>query len=367
VPDFVTVTTTATDPHERGVELGAGQAERVGATVAAYLRLWTWLDPRFDIGHWGGLALASIREQAPNAADEIAGIATGAGRRVEEIAALNARTEILAGIAPTLPSTECSTVVSIAPHGSKARPPLAVQTWDWYPQMRDGWFVWQLETAEGRRVTTLTEYGVLAKIGVNDAGLGVMLNMLHHGADEQSGPPRIGFPVHVLLRTLLERCSTVEGARELTRSRRFTASSAVTVVDRGGDAASLETFPEGVGEVAPEEGLLVRTNHFVSAEGAPGCQGGLLDDNSWVRRDHLLATLGASPPDVPADVLAAMTHHLDAGPICRHAEDPDGAEYLEASTLATVALDVEHGRLAVLRGGPCQGSSAQVRLPRLAW
>ncbi len=155
----------------------------MAATVASYRRLWEWLDPDFDIAHWGGRALASIRAQAPNAAEEIAGVAAGSGRSVEEIAALNARTEVLGAIAPRLDSTECSTVVSSAP----GRAPLAVQTWDWYPQMRDNWFVWSFATASGRRVTTLTEYGVLAKIGVNDAGLGVMLNMLHHTADEQVG------------------------------------------------------------------------------------------------------------------------------------------------------------------------------------
>ena len=136
--------------------------------------------------------------------------------------------------------------------------------------------VWTFPTAAGGRVTTLTEYGVLAKIGVNDAGFGVMLNMLHHDADDQpDGEGRIGFPVHVLLRTLLEDCASVAEARDLVSSLSFSASSAVTVVDRGGDSASLETFPQGVGEVKPEAGLLVRTNHFVSAEGEAGCQGGV--------------------------------------------------------------------------------------------
>ncbi len=353
MPDFATVTTTATDPHDRGVELGSAAASRVAATVTAYRRLWGWLDPSFDIDYWGRLALSSIREQAPDAADEIAGIAAGSGHRVEEIAALNARTEVLAGIAPRVASTECSTVVSTAP----GRAPIAVQTWDWYPQMRDNWFVWSFETAEGRRVTTLTEYGVLAKIGVNDAGLGVMLNMLHHVADDQTargGDPTIGFPVHVLLRTLLAECASVAEARDLVGSLTFTASSALTVVDRGGDAASLETFPEGVGEVKPEAGLLVRTNHFVSAEGEPGDQAGLIDDNSWVRRDHLVASLRDPVPASAADVHAAMTHHVAAGPVCRHAVEPDSSDYLETSTLATATLDVEHGDLAVLRGGPCQ-------------
>ena len=359
---FVTLTSTAVDPHARGFELGTALAGRVTAAVSAYLGLWRWLDPDFDVTWWGSRALDSISEQAPRAAEEIAGIAEGSGRAVHEIAALNARTEVLAGIAPRITSTECSTVVSTA----SDRPPIAVQTWDWYPQMRDGWFVWSFETDMGRRVSTLTEYGVLAKIGVNDAGLGVMLNMLHHDSDDQlaraddiGAEARIGFPVHVLLRTLLEECGSVDEARDLVRSKVFTASSALTVVDRGGDAVSLETFPGGVGEVKPDDGLIVRTNHFVSAEGEPGCQAGLLDDNSWVRRDHLLASLTVDPPTRADDVLAAMTHHVPAGPVCRHAEDPDSPEHLETATLATATLDVAQGRLSVLRGGPCQVASVR--------
>jgi isopenicillin-N N-acyltransferase-like protein len=353
VTSFVTFSSTATDPYERGVELGTALSDRVGSTVAAYRRLWTWLDPAFDIAWWGDRALGSIQARAPHAAEEIAGIAAGSGRGVEEIAALNARTEVLAGIAPRIAASECSTVVA-TPDG---RAPIAVQTWDWYPQMRNGWFVWSFETATGRQVTTLTEYGVLAKIGVNDAGLGVMLNMLHHEADDQlalGDEAQVGFPVHVMLRTLLERCDTVDQARDLVGAANFTASSALTVVDRGGDAASLETFPDGVGEVKPESELLVRTNHFVSAEGEPGCQAGLLDDNSWVRRDHLVATLGAQPPTSAADVLDAMTHHVEAGPVCRHPAEVDSRDYLETATLATATLDVERGQLSVLRGGPCQ-------------
>lgn len=349
---FVTFTSTATDPYARGRELGAALHGRVAAAASEYQRLWTWLDPEFDIAWWGGRALESIRRQAPRAAEEISGIADGSGRAVEEIAALNARTEVLAGIAPRVAATECSTVVSTA----SGRAPIAIQTWDWYPQMRDGWFVWSFQTDTGRRVTTLTEYGVLAKIGVNDAGFGVMLNMLHHQSDDQlalGSDARIGYPVHVMLRTLLEDCGSVDEARDVVGSTSFTASSALTVVDRGGDAASLETFPEGVGEVAPEAGLLVRTNHFVSSEGAPGDQAGLLDDNSWVRRDHLMAALGDQPPSSPADVHAAMTHHVATGPVCRHAIDADGTDYLETATLATATLDVDGGTLSILRGGPC--------------
>ena len=348
----VSFTSSTADPYERGAEFGAAHTAEVAATVASYRRLWQWLAPTFDVDLWSARAYDAIRDRAPRAAEEIAGLAAGSGRRVEEVAAINARTEMLALAAPHGSVTECSTVVSSAP----GRAPIATQTWDWYPTMRGGWMVWTFPTSSGGRVTTLTEYGVLAKIGVNDAGLGVMLNMLHHEADDQLGRgdrARIGYPVHVLLRTLLEDCRSVAEARDLVGGLTFSASSAVTVVDRGGDAASLETFPGGVGEVKPEDGLLVRTNHFVSAEGEPGCEADRVDDNSWVRRAHLLDTLTAAPPATDADVLAAMADHDPAGPVCRHALHPDDPDLADTATLATVTLDVEHGTLEARRGGPC--------------
>jgi hypothetical protein len=69
-----------------------------------------------------------------------------------------------------------------------ARPsPLAVQTWDWYEQFADGWLVWSIEVADGTYFHTLTEYGVLAKIGVNASGVGLHFNILHHAADGGPG------------------------------------------------------------------------------------------------------------------------------------------------------------------------------------
>ena len=342
---------TRVDPYGRGQEFGEAQAAPMATTVAAYAGLFERLAPGFDLDHWGGRAWRSIEDLAPRAAAEIAGLAAGAGIPVEHVAALNARTELLAIAAPDgaeIPS-ECSTVVSTA----EGRAPIAVQTWDWYADMRDNWLRWTISLPDGGRIHTLTEYGVLAKIGVNDDGFGVMLNMLHHDADDQrpaGDEAQVGFPVHVLLRTLLEECGTAAQARKLAAVQTYSASSAVTVVDRGGDAVSLETFPEGVGQVPLVDDLLVRTNHFVSAEGEPGCQGGRLDRNSWVRRDHLLSELGERPPVTVRDVYAAMRHHGPDGSVCRH---PDDFDPDPTATLATVALDVGRGRLTAWAGGPC--------------
>ena len=76
---------TQTRPWDRGHEFGSAHAEQVGASVAAYQRLFDRAaGSAVDLDRWGTLALERITAAAPALADEIAGIADGAGLSVEE-------------------------------------------------------------------------------------------------------------------------------------------------------------------------------------------------------------------------------------------------------------------------------------------
>ncbi len=347
-----TFVSTQTDPARRGHEFGAQHPTEIASTVAAYRALF---DRRagghFDTDRWGERAWATIADQAPDAADEIAGMARGAGVEVRELAALNARTELLAIADPT-GLVECSTVVALPPD----RPPIAVQTWDWYDAMAAGWLHWTVPNEDGHVVETVTEYGVLAKIGVSTRGLAVMLNMLHHRDDDQrdlGDDARVGLPVHLLSRRLLERAESTEQAAELVRDAKVSASTSLTVVDTDGDAASFELFPGGPGVVRPQDGLLVRTNHFVSDEGVPGCVASEISEGTRIRRRVLLERLTSQAPATPGDVVTAMDHHVaPLGSVCAH-PDPRVEPLLRHATLATVSLDVTTASLDVRRGGPC--------------
>jgi isopenicillin-N N-acyltransferase-like protein len=344
----VTFTSSVLPPRERGLELGERFRTEIARTVAAYRRLFAVrATGPFDVDLWAERAWEAIRSFAPEHAEEIAGIAEGAGRPVRELAAVNARTELLVAANPT-GATECSTVVSL-PEGG---PVVAVQTWDWYDAMADGWFHWTIPHPDGRRVETVTEFGMLAKIGVNAYGVGVMLNMLHHENDvKAAAEERIGYPVHLLSRAILDGARDTAQAREIAAAT-TSASTSLTVVDRTGDAASVELFPGGPGLLEAEDGLLVRTNHFVSEGGRDGCLAAGIGPSSAVRRTALLEAFADGPPRSAADVRAAMNHHCDEGGVCAH---PDTATepVLWHRTLATVALDVERARLEVRAGGPC--------------
>jgi isopenicillin-N N-acyltransferase-like protein len=99
----------------------------------------------------------------------------------------------------------------------------------------------RLPEGDGPGFLTLTEAGMLAKIGMNTLGFGICLNILRSVGDGKQA----GVPVHVLLRALLG-CRSVGDAISLAGKLSFAASSNVLCADVRGDAASLELSPLGV-------------------------------------------------------------------------------------------------------------------------
>ena len=344
-----TFTSSALPPHERGVELGRRFPGEIARTVTSYRRLFEMRAERpFDVDLWSERAWRAIQRVAPVHADEIAGVAEGAGLTAEQLASVNARTEILAAANPT-GQNECSTVVALAP----GRPPIAVQTWDWYDALSEGWFTWTVPHPDGRVVQTVTEFGMLAKIGVNDRGVGVMLNMLHHRGDASVlDDGEIGHPVHLLSRAILDDASSVEEAVAIASAPPTSASSSLTVVDRHDATVSIELFPGGPGLVEPVDGLLVRTNHFVSDRGRDGCLASTIGVSTELRHDHLVDAMSSRRPESAQEVVEAMTHHLPDGGVCKHPLTDTDPE-LWHRTLATVSIDVASGTLDVAPDGPC--------------
>lgn len=241
-------TSSVLPPHERGIEFGERHATDIARTAASYRRLFSTRATRpFDVDTWADRAWERIQELAPWAAPEIRGIAEGAGVPVHEVAAINARTELLAIADPT-GTGECSSVVVLPPD----QPPVAVQTWDWYDAMRDNWLHWRIPRPDGRVVETVTEFGMLAKIGVartaEGRGIGVLLNMLHHAED---GAEEIGHPVHLLSRQILDQANDLDEALVIAKAASPSASTSLTLVESTGRAVSVELSPQVRGCSSP--------------------------------------------------------------------------------------------------------------------
>jgi isopenicillin-N N-acyltransferase like protein len=341
-------------PRERGEAFGAAHAAEVAATVDGYAELFDAVAGRaVALQPLGEEALAAIGAFSADADAEIRGIADGARLEAWQVGALNARTEILARVGGA-GRGECSTVVDLRAGG---RSPAAIQTWDWIDRFADSWLVWTIEHPDGRVVHTVTEYGILAKIGVNASGVGVHVNILHHADDGGS----IKVPVHVLARAVLDRAPDAGVAVALIGAAETSASSVLTVIgasDAGVTVVGAELAPPGPRYVLPSpEGLYLHTNHFVDPILAPGDREPRLGPDSFLRLDVLRRALHARPAADAEELRAVLADHsAGAGSVCCH-PDADAALQDRWATLATVALDVSAGELTVWRGGPCDGGA----------
>ena len=341
-------TSTVAGPAERGEEFGSVHAAEVGATVDAYRRVFASAG---DLDALGEAALRRVEEFSPGLAQEVHGIAGGAGVPVSHLAAVNARTEILAiaaRAAGTPQPSECSTVVSL---GEDEAEPVAVQTWDWYPELADNWLEWTIPHPDGRRVVTVTEYGIVGKIGVNGSGVGLLFNILHHRADGA----RMGVPVHVVARHILDVATNVHTGLTVAASAPVSASTAITLVGArraGKTAIATELWPDGPGHVLPDpDGLLVHTNHFLSEPARLGDLKPVEAPDTLVRYEVLRRRLHRYAGNAGAEqILAVLADHT--GGLCCH-PDPLAVAGPTYATLATISLDLAAGTTVTHAGGPC--------------
>jgi isopenicillin-N N-acyltransferase-like protein len=338
-----THTSTAIDPYARGREFGARWPAEIAATFDGYTELFdAYGATTARVRSYAEKALGGTAEWAPALAAEMTGIAAGAGLADWQIGALNARTEILAAL-DAVGEGECSTAVVLPGDGA----PRTVQTWDWHPHLREVPVLWAYEPRRGRAVRTFTEFGVLAKIGVNTAGLGVHFNILRHASDSAE----VGVPVHLVARRILDAATTVDEAVDLARSARTSASTAITVVTADA-AVTLELCPDGVA-VVPADGALLHTNHFLDPALAVGerlaVERPLTIDRLAHLRDH---ADGLAAVDVTARAETLLSHGPGGAPVCAH-PDPHAASHERWETVATISLDVATSSMLVHEGGPC--------------
>jgi isopenicillin-N N-acyltransferase-like protein len=256
----------------------------------------------------------------PDLVAELEGMAAAAGVPADALLRLQARTELMGG-------AECSLI---------GRPGEVRQNWDWHPDVIP--LVWVVEQPGGRWFATLTEAGIVGKIGLSSAGLCVALNFLRCSLDGGLE----GVPIHVLLRLLLDRVDTVDDAVSLLTSARVSASSCITIASPS-EVVAVELSPGGARTLRGER--VLHTNHFL-AELPAGRDLEAADDTSTFLRLEALERSGS----------------LCSPVVCRH-DDPAVPWPDRLATLASIAMEPGVPRLRVADGPPCERPLVEVPLP----
>ncbi|GAB3123373.1 C45 family autoproteolytic acyltransferase/hydolase [Glaciibacter psychrotolerans] len=334
------VDVNAVDPYERGRQRGAALRESLAAGIEIYLTLFATAGiTRAQVREWAELSIDAAEAWSPELVAEIRGTADGAEQEVWLIAALNARTEILSQGSGAKPG-ECSTIVNAT------AAPVGAQTWDWHEELSGHWHLQQV-AGNAHAFVGLTEHGILSKIGMNDAGIGIMLNILGH-QDDRVG----GVPVHLVSARVLAEAGTIEEAVEILTSAPVSTSSAITVLSPTA-AVIVELSPRGAVVLEPVDGVLLHTNHFLDAGLGQGEKPGLYDPDSQLRHGVLVERVAREPlPSVAAQIVPYL---LSApGDLAQLCCVPEAGAVLgdRWATLATVTLDPAARVMTVNAGSP---------------
>ncbi|MFT4229150.1 MAG: C45 family autoproteolytic acyltransferase/hydrolase [Microbacterium sp.] len=327
-------------PAGRGAEIGSTCAAEVRGVVAGYLDFFELIGiPHDRVLATASASLSALRSWRPGLAEELRAMADAARLPLEELAAVAARTEVLAASAK--PARECSTFVHAPP---APEPIVTMQTWDWHGELAPRGLVLRCRSDAGHEVRLFTEFGMPGKIGVNSAGIGVHFNILTHVSDSAEG----GVPVHAVARAILDEAESIADAEAIVRSAALSASTVFTVFGGVEDvrAVSIEASPAGVAVVEPVEGVLVHTNSFLDPALAAG-DTDAPDALSAERLDHLREV---APNLVGGDVAARAAAFAgtagEAAVVCFH--DPQTVPVQDRwATLLTVGVDVDACRLLV--------------------
>lgn len=348
------------DAYECGVQHGTDAADRVAKTIEIYLSA-------FEAET--GLGLEAVRERARKYAThiealdsdimtEIRGIAEGARQNVEDIIAVNCRTELLFGSrAGNEPVSECTTLVAL-PDATRDGRILIGKNWDWRERCIDSVVVLRIKQRDKPRLCMIVEAGMVGRDGCNEDGIVVCGNLLT--SNEDTG--KTGVPIPILRRRILHARNYYSAIDTLLRAERG-ASGNYVIAHRDGVAIDFETTPDHVYPVYPQRGLLTHSNHFQSVVAQTQGVGHSYNGDSLYRdfraRELLEPKIGAI---TVGDVMAVLRDHFGAPrAICRAPHEYPGQG--PTMTIASVVFDLQNRVMHVAPGEPCQSDYQAVHLP----
>lgn len=307
--------------------------------------------------------LPAIESFAPQALVEMRGIADGAEVPFDCVLVLNCRSELMFAAAKRRgvpPPSEC-TSFAVTPQASANGHMLLGQNWDWVPFAREVSMLVDVRRDEKPSYVTIVEAGMLAKVGVNAAGLGLCTNTLVSAEDAG----RQGVPYHVMLRSLLDAESVDDAARTLGSVQRALSANYL-LADRSGQAVNFETTAGGKAQIRatrPEGGLIAHTNHFLDPAFTDIDAYVANSPHSVTRLDDIRKGLEEGARLDVARLQHVLRGH-DHAPngVCSH-PDPAAHPLYARTTVASVLMDLTAGEMWFTDGPPCEGAYQGYRFP----
>lgn len=266
------------------------------------------------------------------------GIADGAESDFESILALNVRTEIAFGMV----SDGCTALSWKTSDAS-----FLAQNWDWRYDQAENIVCLAIEQANKPSIHMMSEGGIIGKIGLNSAGVGVTLNAI-----QAPGVSNNKLPCHLALRTALNSTSR-DAAVQALQTTGVASACHITIADAATGGIGLECTALDIVEMPMEtNGQLVGTcthsNHLVKKHKV---EGNTLVSDSPFRLDRIQELMReVNKPSIQSigEMLKDEKNHPCA--INRVVGEKN-----DSQTLFSIVMDLKQDFAKVKMGRPTEG------------
>jgi isopenicillin-N N-acyltransferase-like protein len=191
----------------------------------------------------------------------------------------------------------------------------------------------------------ITQAGLIAYIGFNDAGIGLCLNTLPAPSRE------VGVPHYFTVRGIYEARSLAGAIEAVERAERAIPANIMLATPQG--PADLEVTIDNVCVLTDERGVVTHTNHCLHSsllafnESFPE----LIESHPRMRRIDKLLRTASGPLALDAIKAALVDHENFPRSICRHPNDDPQTGYW--GTVFSVIIEPEKLQMHISRGTPC--------------
>jgi isopenicillin-N N-acyltransferase like protein len=351
-------------PFEQGQQHGEALLERIEHNLELYFYRF---EKEAKLTRAQTLEMAAkvaqhFEKYSPEYAEGIRGIARAANKDFLEIAALNARYEILyyqygevglenAGLERLRPEDrrpDGCTAFAVLPEAMSTGQLTIGQNWDWIEGVKGA--LLRTKHNDGLETLGFTEAGLFApKLGLNSAKLGLCINGLTSMDDDWSRDAR---PTHARCWEIL-RSKDFARAQSIIEDSGRACSTNFLVAQAPAKAVDFETAPNGVRQLECSLGSMAHTNHFVDPKTL-----GIIEPpserrpHSQHRQARMTALLESKRPLSLEDIQNFLRDRDDdPDGICRY-PNPDEPPEDRVATICGVIMNLETCEMWITDGQP---------------
>ncbi|KAF7186408.1 Acyl-coenzyme A:6-aminopenicillanic-acid-acyltransferase 40 kDa form [Pseudocercospora fuligena] len=325
-------------PHEIGLKHGTEAREAISRCIAFYAKQFKQNAGKewHEVQEIATKFEPVIQSRWPSFLEEMGGIAEGAQVPLIDIIAINVRTEVTFGLWNQAKSTSDGCTALFWKTNDAM---FLAQNWDWMENQKKNLVLLTIRRQSKPTIKMVTEAGLIGKIGLNSAGVGVCLNAIRiPGLNVER------IPCHLGLRLALESESAKQAIDKLKGYG--VASACHYLLADSEQSVGLEWSSSDVQEIQSRSDKIFHTNHYIVEH--PGVTDIPWLDDSSVR----LAKIEELSNTAEKQSLASISRMLSdessfPTSICRAQKD--------ASTFATlfsIVMDLSARKAVVKVGRP---------------